>query len=80
MVDDVVHVTGDEHLRLTKLRQVSSSDFVLATCCHSILAIIAPYYLGNFVLVWPNACSFRGNAPRSVIRMPAGDVEGTLPP
>ena len=50
VVDDVVHVTGDEHLRLTKLRQVSSSDFVLATCCHSVLAVIAPYYRGTLSL------------------------------
>jgi len=73
-------VTGYVHLRLTKPRQVLSSDFDLATCCHSILAIIAPYYGGDFVGNWPNACTFKANVPRPVISFSPWDAEWTLPP
>ena len=80
VVDDVVHVTGDAHLRLTKLRHDSRHYFVLATCCHSVLALIGAYYAGNFVAAFPDASAFDGHAPKSSIRHSAGDVVGTLPP
>ena len=80
VVDDVVNVTGDAHLRLTRLRHDSRHDFVLATCCHSVLAAIGAYYRGNFVAIFPDSCIFHGHAPKSSIRISAGDVEGTLPP
>ena len=80
VVDDVVHVTGEAHLRLTKLRHDSHHDFVLATCCHSVLATVNPAYAGNFVAVFPDATAFDGHAPKSSFRISAGDVEGTLPP
>ena len=80
VVDDVVNVTGDAHLRLTRLRHDSRHDFVLATCCHSVLAAVGAYYRGNFVAIFPDSCTFDGHAPKSSIRLSAGDVEGTLPP
>ena len=80
VVDDVVGVTGDAHLRLTKLRHDSRHDFVLATCCDSVLAGVGAYYRGNVVAIYPDSCAFHGHAPKSSIRFAAGDVEGTLPP
>ncbi|NBY46630.1 MAG: hypothetical protein EBQ56_02405 [Proteobacteria bacterium] len=80
VVDDLVHVTGEAHLRLTRLRHDSRHDFVLATCCHSVLAAVGAYYRGNFVAIFPDSCTFHGHAPKSSIRFSAGDVNGTLPP
>ena len=80
VVNDVVGVTGEAHLRHTKLRDDSHHDFVLATCCHSVLSTDHPAYRGNLVAIYLEACTFRGDAPRSSIRFSAGDVEGTLPP
>ena len=54
--DDVVGVRGEEHLRQFALREPTqvhpltgasiNSPFVVATCCHSVLAVPADYYNG----------------------------------
>ncbi|MSQ44284.1 MAG: hypothetical protein EXR45_08805 [Chloroflexi bacterium] len=80
VVDDVVHVTGEARLCLTRLRHDSRHDFVLATCCHSVLAAVGAYYRGNVVAIFPDSCTFHGHAPKSSIRFASGDVDGTLPP
>jgi len=80
VVDDVIKVTGEEHLRMYQLRKDAPSHFIAAVCCKTCLAVPATYYFGNYAAVFAEGCKMSCKSPKPSIRYSAGDWPGAYGP
>jgi hypothetical protein len=78
----IVHTEGN--LQPTLLRDGGRSTFLVATCCHSVVAISHPAYAGKVFMVIEAAARIKGTVPEPLARIYIKDhkVEdrGALPP
>ena len=56
MENDITNVKGKENMQLFQLRQGGASTRLVATCCHSTLAVDHAAYSGNVVMVPQDSC------------------------
>ena len=65
--NDLLEVTGEEHMKVFVLRDGlgsarGQSQRCVATCCHSTLLVDHPAYAGNVCMVFEHACSLSSDA------------------
>lgn len=54
--NDIVNITGEEHLGLLRLRNSSATTRVVAKCCSSVLLNVHYAYLKRRIMVMPGTC------------------------
>eukprot|EP01051_Picozoa_sp_SAG22_P024287 SAG22_NODE_6667_length_825_cov_1.144628_1_plen_144_part_01 len=67
--NDITGVKGLEHMGLFQLRDGAASTRVVATCCHSTLAVDHSAYGGNVLMVPGDGCKLTAAKMRASARI-----------